>query len=156
MDIHQRFAKYVDDSGECWLWIGSKIKSKWAYGQLKVNGKNQSAHRVSYQLYKGQIPEGLVVRHTCNNPCCVNPEHLELGTQQENMDDMVNANRQALGSRNGRSKIKEEDVPDIRRRLALGETYYSIGKLYGVTHTPIKQIKEGKSFSYVGSHIFAE
>jgi hypothetical protein len=149
MDIHERFAKYVDDSGDCWLWTGCKLKSKWEYGQFKVNGKIEKAHRVSYQLYKGEIPQGLIVRHTCNNPCCVNPEHLELGTQQDNMDDMVKANRQAVGIKNGRSKIKEEDIPDIRRRLALGESYYSIGKLYGVTHAPIKQIKNGRSFAYV-------
>jgi hypothetical protein len=149
MDIHERFAKFVDDSGDCWLWTGSKLKSKWAYGQFRMNGKNRSAHRVSYEIYKGEILQGQIVRHTCNTPSCVNPEHLELGTHQDNSNDMVNANRQAKGVNNARSKIKVEDIPDIRRRLAEGETTYSIGKRYGVSHNPIKQIKMGKSYAYV-------
>ena len=148
--METRFANYIEKTETCWLWTGASIKSsKWAYGQFRIGNKVHRSHRVSYQLYKGEIPQGRVVRHTCNNPCCVNPDHLELGTQQDNMDDMVNANRQAVGTRNGRSKLKAEDIPDIRRRLAGGETTYSIGKSYGVSHTPIKQVRDGKSFKYV-------
>lgn len=72
--------------GDCWIWTGS-IRND-GYGRYPVNRQWKGAHRVAYELYKGPIPEGLLVRHKCDNPLCINPEHLELGTNKDNVWDM--------------------------------------------------------------------
>lgn len=84
-DVKERFMEMVCKLNECWIWIGS---TKNGYGQFTTyKNKNNYAHRMSYVLFKGEIPEGLLVRHKCHNKLCVNPEHLLLGTHQDNMDD---------------------------------------------------------------------
>lgn len=90
-----RFLDKVDirGEGECWIWTASTFNS--GYGQFKVSGSPTCAHRVSWEIKNGPIPEGLLVRHSCHNRICVNPDHLELGTHQDNMDDMVAAGRQS-------------------------------------------------------------
>lgn len=86
--LHIRFWRYVDKSGAagCWLWTGSTSKG---YGQLSTWGgeQNYKAHRLAWELMNGPVPDGLVVRHKCDNPRCVNPSHLEVGTQKDNSMD---------------------------------------------------------------------
>jgi hypothetical protein len=75
---------------DCWIWIGTQNgKPKKRYGVIRDNYRQKKAHRVSYELYRGQIPEGLVVRHLCDNKLCVNPKHLELGTVSDNNRDKI-------------------------------------------------------------------
>ena len=75
---------------DCWIWTGTQNgRPKKRYGVIRDNYKQKKAHRVSYELYKGQIPEGLVVRHLCDNKLCVNPKHLKLGTVSENNRDKI-------------------------------------------------------------------
>lgn len=94
----------------------------------------QAAHRVSYELHKGIIPEGLYVRHSCDNPACVNPEHLLLGTQKDNMKDMINRNRQSKGSKRFCAKLNEQQVIEIRNLYATGNyTYADLAKMYGLS-----------------------
>jgi hypothetical protein len=82
----QRFeAKIVyEPMTGCWLWSGAR-GSQWGHGQFRLTGKARSAHRVSYEHFKGLIPPGLVLDHLCEQPCCVNPEHLKACTQKENV-----------------------------------------------------------------------
>ncbi|HEY5267531.1 MAG TPA: HNH endonuclease signature motif containing protein [Candidatus Saccharimonadales bacterium] len=96
-----RFLSNVDkpDKIGCWVWKGSLDKS--GYGRMKIQNKGYAAHRLSYFLYKGIIPDGLWVLHTCDNRPCVNPEHLYVGDVQQNMRDAVERNRMAKGARNG-------------------------------------------------------
>ena len=79
-----RFWEKIDKNGKCWEWLGWKVKG---YGRIKVNNIKTLAHRVSWNLHYGDIPKGLYVLHKCDNPPCVNPKHLWLGTQLDNMRD---------------------------------------------------------------------
>ncbi len=101
----ERFWSYVviDDPDSCWLWKGSKNNK--GYGQIKSEyGKNVLAHRVSYAIYHNiqYVERGDVIRHSCDNPACVNPAHLLIGTQQDNVNDMVERGRQCFVGRNSR------------------------------------------------------
>ena len=90
--LEERFWKNVKrgESGECWCWTGCKCGTiKKQYGVIRDNYKQKKVHRVSYELHKGEIPEGMVVRHMCDNKLCVNPNHLELGTVGDNNRDKV-------------------------------------------------------------------
>ncbi|MBX3048618.1 MAG: HNH endonuclease [Anaerolineales bacterium] len=99
---------------ECWNWTAS-TQSK-GYGSFGIGGgKTALAHRVAYQLTKGPIPEGLLVRHHCDNRICCNPAHLETGTIADNNRDAVLRGRTAKGERNGRAKLSMEQVAEIRR-----------------------------------------
>ena len=82
----------IDHETECWNWIAG-IDGE-GYGSFWLYGKNRSAHRVAYQISVGQIPEDMYICHSCDNPLCVNPDHLWLGTQAENLQDMRDKGRQ--------------------------------------------------------------
>lgn len=84
---------HVRIDGECWMWTGKILKPGMGYGLASQHAKWQLAHRLSYKTFVGEIPEGKLVLHTCDRPSCVNPRHLFLGTQQENMDDMEKKGR---------------------------------------------------------------
>ena len=136
------------DPWDCWLWTAC-INSH-GYGQFGLNGKVHRAHRVSYTLCNADIPDGLFVRHTCHNPLCVNPAHLIVGTQQDNMDDKVRAGRQAKqkGEAHGRSKLTDSDVREIRD-LAGWFTQREIGDMYGVKNPQISDIILRKKWKHI-------
>jgi hypothetical protein len=116
MTAEERFWKYVDIdiTTGCFNWIG--YKNKCGYGSFGYNKKIKLANRVSWQIHYGYKPEDICVLHKCDNPGCVNPDHLWLGTHQENMDDRDNKGRQydRNGEKNGRAKLTIEDVVTIR------------------------------------------
>ena len=129
----------------CWEWQGWRCRG---YGQIRESDRRSralKAHRVSWALHNGSIPDGLVVRHRCDNPGCVNPAHLELGTQADNVRDMVERGRGrgCLGTANGRSKLTFLQVAEIRSSDA---TSYALSKVYGVSETQITRIRRGQAW----------
>jgi len=144
----ERFNDKVDRTGTCWLWTAHKIPL--GYGVFRVNGKNQRAHRVAYELAYGKFDKTLHVLHKCDNPGCVKPSHLSLGTHQDNMRDRDAKGRQPVGINNGRAKLTEEDVIEIKTRLAAGlETQQVIANDFNVNHQQISRIKNGKLWKHI-------
>lgn len=89
-DITLRLMSHVNQTDHCWLWEGSQTKG---YGNIKIDGQNEGVHRVAFALLVAVVPEGMYVLHKCDNPVCVNPEHLFLGTQLDNVQDAMEKGR---------------------------------------------------------------
>jgi hypothetical protein len=134
-DIKVRFWAKVKKGGgdECWPWTATKTKN--GYGQLNISGKMCSSHRISKAIDMGLNHPGeiaLSVLHSCDNPSCCNPSHLFLGSQKDNMDDMVGKQRQQRGERNGLAKLTEAKVLKARRLYATGN--YTQGDIANILH----------------------
>ena len=123
----------------CWIWLGSITKH--GYGKMTLGTKtNISAHRASYELKHGAIPKGMLALHHCDIKCCVNPDHIFLGTQQANMDDKVLKNRQANGIKHGMSKLTEEQAKEAK----FGNVKPTeLAKKFNCSATIIRQIRNG-------------
>lgn len=138
----------VTESG-CWIFLGNITKQ--GYGRVKRNGRKVPAHRVSYELHKGQIPEGKFVCHKCDVRCCVNPDHLFVGTHQANMADMVKKGRhhpeKYVGEKNrAGSKLKINDILKIREDP---RSHRKIALDFGVSHRVIGKIKKRQDWACV-------
>ncbi len=135
------FRKHVGDKDEngCMLWTGGTTPGGYGVMMTRTpNRKGLPAHRVAWQFAYGEIPEGMQVCHHCDRPACVNPEHLFLGTTQDNTADRDFKGRQARGVKHGRAKLTEEDVRTIRNRYVLEDiTYKKLGAEYGIDATVI-------------------
>lgn len=128
----------------CHEWRGTRMPN--GYGQIHRNGKTAYAHRVAWELKHGPITDGLYVLHRCDNRRCVNPDHLFLGTFDENMADMVAKRRQAHSSRNGHAKLSENDVREIRSSNDLQAV---LAKRFGVSQSIVSMVRSGKIWRYV-------
>ena len=148
MTLAQRFWSKVDPAPSecCWEWTA--CKSSDGYGSFKLNYQNLGAHRVAYTLAKGEIPEGLIVRHTCDNPVCCNPDHLILGTLAQNNADRQERNRQAKGKQNGKSKLTEEQAMEIYNSSL---SHYELSKLYNISKRNVSSIKCKKIWKHIHS-----
>ena len=138
----------------CWIWTGGFHGTRPIITDDAPKQKTRTAHRVSYELFKGEIPRGMCVCHTCDVPACVNPNHLWLGTQQENTADRSNKGRTArnFGEKCGHAKLTWSDIAEIRNdaRPAI-----EIARSYGVSQATISNILNGKrwpSAGYVRTH----
>ena len=135
----------VEKTADCWLWTGAMYPS--GYGQFRPCRERTRgfglAHRWSYELFIGPIPEGLVVRHTCDVKRCVNPAHLEIGTQAQNIGDAVAKGRNPIGSSHGNTTVGADTVAAIKAGLAAGERHMNIAKKCGVRRQYVWQIAHG-------------
>lgn len=134
----------------CWLWAAGD--NGYGYGVFHIKRKNWAAHRISWQIHNGSIPDGLCVLHKCDVPACVNPDHLFLGTQADNMNDMTKKGRRqmpptAAGVENGNVKLTEMQVRVIHRLAAnKAMTQPEIASYFGVVRGTVAKIKGGFSW----------
>lgn len=132
----------------CWLWNGGSFGN--GYGRAHVSGVGaRGAHRIAYELTVGEIPEGLVVMHRCDNRACVRPDHLMLGTPAENMRDMVEKGRSLRGQLNLQSKLDEQRVREIRTALAAGETKAAVARRERVSEAAVWSVATGRAWGWV-------
>lgn len=141
---------YIGNEDECWEWKSLSGTSRYVY--TKFNGQDCGGHRLAYEIIYGGIPKGLYVCHTCDNPPCCNPNHLFLGTHQDNVDDRERKGRNRLpyskGEDHGMHKLTVEDVKEIRRLYySSNHTYRSLAEIYNVSFGNIRKIIKGQTWS---------
>lgn len=143
VSLEIRFWERVSKTDSCWIWMASCTND--GYGTIKKGGKHVLTHRLSWHMAYGPIPDGLSVLHSCDNPPCVNPDHLFLGTQKDNMRDMINKGRY-VGK--GNTILTDAQVREIRKRYAQGGiTYAKLGSAYGVSSSAVNHIVHRRNFS---------
>lgn len=138
----------VKQPNGCWEFIGATNPSGYAY--ISDAGKRIGVHRLAYQLAKGPIPKTLVVRHSCDNRRCVNPDHLLLGSHTQNVLDRVSRGRSAVGEAHGRSVLMAAQVMEIRARYATGEvSQEQLANEYQVNRNTIRSIIKGATWGHL-------
>jgi HNH endonuclease len=135
----------------CWYWTG--YLNDAGYGVIDLNRRGirkvLRATRVYYEIKKGPIPDGYHICHRCDNPACVNPDHLFAGTREENMLDMINKGRSPKGSKHGNAILKESDIADIRNLISKGFSMDEIAVKFNVSATAIYDIKAKRTWSHI-------
>jgi hypothetical protein len=147
----ERFMNFVPEarSDECWEW--QSVRNRRGYGKFWLNGRTDLAHRVSYELHNGPIPAGDLVRHTCDNPPCVNPAHLLVGSRKDNARDAVERGQYLRGEDNPRAKLTAEQVCEIRTLWATrSETQVSMAQRLGVSRAAVQFALNGTSWTHLG------
>ncbi len=149
--LEDRFWTLTDRAGDCWIWTGPR--DHHGYGKWQTTGHKRSnikVHRWSYEHFNGPIPDGLMIRHTCDHPSCVNPAHLLVGTMQDNMNDKVARNRQQQGEGIAQSVLTRSDVLEIRERYAAGGIYQrELAHEFGVTQSAISDVINRKNWGWL-------
>ncbi len=128
----------------CIVWLG--MVKQHDYGQIGINRKTKLAHRVSWEQKFGKIPNGMHVLHKCDNPSCINPDHLFLGTHKQNMDDMVSKNRNAKGNTLPQTKLSPKSINEIRSSNLTGR---ELAKKFSISEGNISMIKSGKVWKHI-------
>ncbi len=148
--IEKRFWEKVNirGSNECWEWQGAKDPN--GYGRFC--GQEHLAHRQSYRLTHG-LKETDCVLHQCDNPSCVNPNHLFIGTMADNVADMIRKGRMAVGSDLPNARLTDDKIPQIRKQLADGVHIASVAKAFGVHRRTIFDIREGVTWKHVAQEV---
>jgi len=146
MPVEEMFEdRYIPEPNSgCWLWLGYGDKN--GYGTFYPRGERWKAHRYSWFIHNGSIPDGLMVCHHCDMPACVNPNHLFLGTNKNNLQDMVDKGRGPTGAKNPSAKLSEIDINPIRND---SRPYPEIAKDYDITAQNVCYIKQRKTWKHV-------
>jgi hypothetical protein len=143
-DMRTEFYRWVDKSGDCWLWTGARDKD--GYGAFSFHGKTRRAHRVSLALDGVTIPAGHYACHKCDNPSCVNPAHLYAGSPSDNMRDAAERDRLNNGERNHHAKLTADAVRTIRTSP---EACGVLARRFGVTHGAVSMARSGKTWRHI-------
>lgn len=146
-----RFVRLVaiGDRHECWEWQGNAPGGR--HGHFSINAEAVKAHRWIYELCCGSIPEGMVIRHKCDNPKCVNPIHLTVGTPKDNVADMLERGRGAdrRGEKHPLAKIDADAVRHIRAQAEIGQTHRALAEEYGVSNQQIGKIVRRENWRHI-------
>lgn len=150
------FWKRVKKTSQCWCWVG--VLDRQGYGRMMFRrlGKRYRAHRLSYFLFFGTIPKDLCVLHRCDNPSCVNPRHLFLGTCQDNSRDMVAKGRQVKGEMINHAKLTAKEVLEIRRRYAPRDQINSqcaLAREFGVSSNLVYKIVHNRNWKHLDREV---
>ena len=150
-----RFWRFVEkrEPSECWLWTGATVSNGYSsYGVFNTGGsraagyKNVVAHKFCHSMHFGEIPQGMLVMHSCDTPLCVNPAHLSLGTAAQNSADMVRKKRNHRGVCRPGAKLTDTAVREIR---ASTETQATLSARYGIAQSTISLIRSGQRWTHV-------
>jgi len=159
-----RFWAKVEKSDGCWEWAGARMP--WGYGNFTANGRTIGAHRFSYEAFVGDLKPGMFVCHRCDNPRCVRPSHLFLGTCKDNVDDMLrkgrhvsrtgnesgsrrHPKRRPRGEEHKTAKLTAVKVQQIRRLRNEGATQHALAKTFGVSRGAILAVLSGRTWRHV-------
>lgn len=140
MTRDEKIAKFwsnVDKTGDCWTWTAA---TRSGYGAFGFDGKVQRAHRLAWELTRGPIPDGIIVMHACDNPPCVNPDHLRLGTNQDNSNDATERGRMG--------KLTTDQVVEARLMAKHGAGHPEIAARFGVNRSTISYIVRGDTWRF--------
>jgi hypothetical protein len=146
--LQNRLLKYCEKTDSCWNWKGGFLRH--GYGNTSINDKTIAAHRASWIAWKGDIPKGIQVLHRCDNPKCINPDHLFLGTQKDNMQDMLKKNRDnyAKGETSGTALLTNKQVLEIRKFKGK-KSSYKICDEFGVVASTIRAIWNDRTWKHL-------
>jgi hypothetical protein len=148
LDVYLKDRMQISNSG-CWEWQLAKSPAGYGYTAVANPYKTNKAHRLSYSVFNGPIPKGLLVRHTCDNPTCINPKHLLVGTDADNVLDKVTRGRQAKGAAIRASTLTESDVYAIRAKAANGVMGKDLAIEYQISGAAISEIINRKSWTHI-------
>ena len=145
-----RFYGWTVTEEGCWEWGGYRFPR--GYGRVPMSNTTVGAHVIAYEVWVGPIPDGLIIRHKCDNPPCINPEHLEPGTHQDNSDDKIKRQRQnsVTGEAHYAAKLTADSVRKIRNEWAEGNaTQFDLAQKYGTTNKNIHLIVQRKTWRHI-------
>lgn len=146
------FHKQVTKTDTCWLWTG--YRAKGGHGQFRFKSKNHYVHRLAYLFHHKTIDDSLCVCHKCDNPICVNPDHLFLGTMSENMKDKIAKNRHAKGDNGMLSILSEDNVIEIMRLYKTGQySQAQLGRRFKIGQTQISRIVNGHRWGHITAQV---
>ncbi len=143
------------NENSCWNWKGYLCAPKKIYGLTSstLDGKKKKilAHRLAFRLWKGDIPQGMFILHSCDNPLCLNPDHLHIGTPKKNMDEMKERGREkkALGEKNGYAKLTNKKVLEIRESFKKGLGVREISRKYKITSSSASYITRNITWKHI-------
>lgn len=143
---NKKFYEFYVDANDCFICTSHK-KGKWGHAMAGHNGRTVGVYRHIYEECFGEIPEGIVIRHRCDNGACINPYHLELGTDKENKEDMVKRGRSRKGEKHHNVKVTEELAYFIKNNIEY--TAKELSEIHGVSVRQIMRIRSGERWSHI-------
>lgn len=145
----ERLFEKIEKTDGCWFWTGRLDEHGYGVVTLSSPKRTGRVHRMIWEMERGPIPEGLSLLHACDTPRCVNPGHLSIGTQRDNMADAKRKGRMAVGAQHGGARLSDADVLQIRALGSSGRYHYDIAKDFGVSKGQISHIIAGKGWRHI-------